>query len=158
MHKFLSAEGEDDVSLFGPLYTAYRSWFVDVGIERSAHVLDRVVRLLHADEQPYKVSGARKDYPRAVLVRRANVYHTQRLRHNAAPRPRSDLDEELLMDLIDSSISLYTEVRRNAQSAGEADPRIHSVPHGCSARFLEKERLKGGSRPPSKGLDPQILS
>ncbi|KAK6376885.1 Proteasome activator BLM10 [Lithohypha guttulata] len=124
VHKFLTAEGEDDVSLFGPLYTAYRSWFVDVGIERSAHVLDRVTRLLHADEQPYKVSGIRKDYPRAVLVRRANVYHTQRLRHNAAPRPRSDLDEQLLMDLIDSSTSLYTEVRRNAQSAGESALKV----------------------------------
>ena len=124
VHRFLTAEGEDDVSLFGPLYTAYRSWFVDVGIERSAHVLDRVTRLLHADEQPYKVSGLRKDYPRAILVRRANVYHTQRLRHNAAPRPRSDLDEKLLMDLIESSTSLYTEVRRNAQSAGESALKV----------------------------------
>lgn len=124
VHKFLTAEGEDDVSLFGPLYTAYRSWFVDVGIERSAHVLDRVTRLLHADEQPYKVSGLRKDYPRAVLVRRANVYHTQRLRHNAAPRPRSDLDEQLVLDLIESSTSLYTEVRRNAQSAGESALKV----------------------------------
>lgn len=124
VHRYLTAEGEDDVSLFGPLYTAYRSWFVDVGIERSAHVLDRVTRLLHADEQPYKVSGLRKDYPRAVLIRRANVYHTHRLRHNAAPRPRSDLDEQLLMDLVESSTSLYTEVRRNAQSAGESALKV----------------------------------
>lgn len=124
VHQFLTAEGEDDVSLFGPLYTAYRSWFVDVGVERSAHVLDRVTRLLHADEQPYKVSGLRKDYPRAVLIRRANVYHTQRLRHNAAPRPRSDLDEQLLSDLVESSVSLYTEVRRNAQSAGESALKV----------------------------------
>ncbi|KAK5944089.1 Proteasome activator BLM10 [Knufia obscura] len=124
VHRFLTAEGEDDVSLFGPLYTAYRSWFVDVGIERSAHVLDRVTRLLHADEQPYKVSGLRKDYPRAVLIRRANVYHTQRLRHNAAPRARSDLDEQLLLDLVESSVSLYTEVRRNAQSAGESALKV----------------------------------
>ena len=124
VHVFLAREAEDDVSSFGPLYTAYRSWFVDVGIERSAHVLDRVTRLLQADEQPYKVSGVRKDYPRAILVRRANVYHTQRLRHNAAPRPRSDLDELLLMDLVQSSVSLYTEVRRNAQGAGESALKV----------------------------------
>jgi len=124
VHQFLSHEGEDDVSSFAPLYTAYKSWFVDVGFERSAHVLDRVTRLLQADEQPYKVSGIRKDYPRAILVRRANVYHTQRLRHNAAPRPRSDLDEQLLMDLVQSSSSLYTEVRRNAQSAGESALKV----------------------------------
>jgi proteasome activator subunit 4 len=123
-HVFLSGESEDDVSSFAPLYTAYRTWFVDVGIERSAHVLDRITRLLQADEQPYKVSGKRKDYPRAILVRRANVYHTQRLRHNAAPRPRSTLDEQLLLDLVKSSSSIYTEVRRNAQAAGEAALKV----------------------------------
>ena len=131
VHAFLTKEGEDDVSCFAPLYTAYRSWFVDVGIERSAHVLDRVTRLLQADEQPYKTSGVRKDYPRAILVRRANVYHTQRLRHNAAPRPRSDLDEQLLLDLGESAVSLYTEVRRNAQSAGESALKVV-----CGARLF----------------------
>lgn len=124
VHVFLTRESEDDVSSFAPLYTAYRSWFVDVGIERSAHVLDRITRLLQADEQAYKVSGIRKDYPRAILVRRANVYHTQRLRHNAAPRPRSELDEQLLLDLAQSSASLYTEVRRNAQAAGESALKV----------------------------------
>ena len=124
VHLFLTEKGEDDVSSFAPLYMAYRSWFVDVGIERSAHVLDRVTRLLQADEQPYKVSGVRKDYPRAILVRRANVYNLQRLRHNAAPRPRSDLDEQLLMDLAESSVSLYTDVRRNAQTAGESALKV----------------------------------
>lgn len=124
VHRFLTEKEEDDVSCFGPLYTAYRAWFVDVGIERSAHLLDRATRLLLTDEQPYKVSGVRKDYPRAILVRRANLYHLQRLRHNAAPRARSDLDETLLLDLAESSVSLYTEVRRNAQSAGESALKV----------------------------------
>lgn len=124
VHRFLTDEQEDDVSCFGPLYTAYRAWFVDVGIERSAHLLDRVVRLLHSDEQPYKFSGVRKDYPRAILARRANVYNIQRLRHNAAPRARSELDELLLLDIAESSVSLYTEVRRNAQSAGESALKV----------------------------------
>ncbi|KKZ66118.1 proteasome activator subunit 4 [[Emmonsia] crescens] len=120
VHRFLVEKQEDDVSCFTPLYTAYRSWFIDVGIEKSAHILDRVTKLLAADTQPYKVSGLRKDYPRPLLVRRANVYHVQRLRHNAAPRPRSKLDETLLLDLAESSISLYTDIRRNAQGASES--------------------------------------
>ncbi|PGH08492.1 hypothetical protein AJ79_05981 [Helicocarpus griseus UAMH5409] len=120
VHRFLVEKQEDDVACFTPLYTAYRSWFIDVGIEKSAHVLDRVTKLLAADTQPYKVSGLRKDYPRPLLVRRANVYHVQRLRHNAAPRPRSKLDETLLLDLAESSVSLYTDIRRNAQGAGES--------------------------------------
>jgi proteasome activator subunit 4 len=154
VHRFLTEKQEDDVSCFGPLYTAYRAWFVDVGIERSAHLLDRVTRLLQADEQPYKVSGVRKDYPRAILVRRANVYHVQRLRHNAAPRARSDLDELLLLDLAESSVSLYTEVRRNAQSAGESalkvifGARLLVIP-----RLLEafKKAVKNNDFPRIKG-------
>ncbi|KAE8148778.1 hypothetical protein BDV25DRAFT_157661 [Aspergillus avenaceus] len=120
VHRFLTDKQEDDVPCFSALYSAYRSWFVDVGIERSAHVLDRVTRLYAADTQPYKMSGIRKDYPRPLLVRRANVYHLQRLRHNAAPRRRSQLDEILLLDIAESCVSLYTETRRNAQSAGES--------------------------------------
>ena len=120
VHEFLIEKQEDDVACFGPLYTAYRSWFIDVGFERSAHVLDRVTRLLAADIQPFKINGLRKHYPRPILVRRANVYHLSRLRHNSTPRPKSDLDKRLLVDLAQSSLSPYMEVRRNAQSAGEA--------------------------------------
>lgn len=120
VHRFLADKAEDDVPCFGALYSAYRSWFIDIGLERSAHVLDRVTRLLAADIMPYKMSGIRKDYPRPLLVRRANVYQLQRLRHNAAPRPRSRLDEILLLDIAESCVSLYTETRRNAQSAGES--------------------------------------
>ncbi|GME47814.1 Armadillo-like helical [Neofusicoccum parvum] len=120
IHQFLVDKQEDDVPCFNALYNAYRSWFIDVGIERSAHVLDRVTRLLAADVHPFKVSGLRKEYPRPLLVRRAYVYHLQRLRHNAAPRERSDLEEQLLMDLAHSSVSLYTEIRRTAQTANES--------------------------------------
>ncbi|KAK5011172.1 Proteasome activator BLM10, partial [Cryomyces antarcticus] len=117
VHEFLVAKQEDDVPCFSALYTAYRSWFVDVGIERSAHVLDRLTRLLHADTHPYKFSGLRKEYPRPLLVRRANVYHCQRLRHNESPRVMSDLDKKLLLDLAHSSVSVYIDIRRTAQSA-----------------------------------------
>ena len=120
LHEFLVEKQQDDVACFSPLYTAYKSWFIDVGIEKSAHVLDRVTRLFAADIHPYKVSGLRKKYPRALLLRRANVYHLQRLRYNASPRPASDMDKLLLYDLAQSSVSAYTEVRRNAQSAIES--------------------------------------
>ena len=123
-HEFLTEKQEDDVSCFTALYSAYRAWFIDVGMERSAHVLDRVTRLYVTDIHPYKVSGLRKQYPRPLLVRRALVHHLQRLRHNSSPRPRSPLDEKLLLDLAHSSVSLYTEIRRNAQNAGESAVKI----------------------------------
>ncbi|KAI9741261.1 MAG: hypothetical protein M1834_002977 [Cirrosporium novae-zelandiae] len=124
VHVCLTEQDEDEVSCFSPLYLAYRSWFTDVGYERSAHVLERVSRLLVADIHPFKVAGLRKDYPRPLLVRRANLYHLQRLRQNAYPRPRSELEERLLLDLLESSLSQYTDIRRNAQSAGEASLKV----------------------------------
>lgn len=120
VHQFLVNKQEDDVACFEPLCNAYKSWFVDVGIERSAHVLDRVTRLFAADIHPYKVSGLRKEYPRSLLLRRANVYHLQRLRHNSYPRPMTELSKKLFFDLAQSSVSAYRDVRRHAQSAGEA--------------------------------------
>ena len=119
VHTFLVKNQEDDVPCFNSLYTAYKSWFVDIGIERSAHVLDRLTRLLSADTHPFKFSGTRKQYPRPLLVRRANLYHFQRLRFNEHPRAASELDKTLLLDLAQSSTSVYTDIRRTAQSAGE---------------------------------------
>lgn len=154
VHQFLVEKQEDDVACFSPLYTAYRSWFIDVGIERSAHVLDRVQRLFCADVHPYKVSGLRKEYPRPLLLRRANVYHLTRLRQNASPRPKSSLDEILLLDLAQSGVSTYTEVRRNAQSAGESaikavigarplviPPLLHALERGIKDN--DYPRIKG---------------
>ncbi|CAF9915935.1 MAG: hypothetical protein GOMPHAMPRED_000902 [Gomphillus americanus] len=123
MHKFLITEQEDDVACFTPLYSAYKIWIVDVGIERTAHVLDRVTRLFVADIHPYKISGLRKEYPRSILLRRANIYHLQRLKHNASARVPTQMEKKLLLDLGESSMSSYTEVRRNAQSAIESASR-----------------------------------
>ncbi|KAF1350733.1 hypothetical protein BDV97DRAFT_294388 [Delphinella strobiligena] len=120
VHEFLVDNQEDDVLSFNALYMAYRSWFIDIGIERSAHVLDRLTRLLAADIHPFKFSGTRKAYPRPLLVKRANVYHFQRLRYNESPRAASDLDKTLLLDLAQSSVSVYTDIRRTAQTASEA--------------------------------------
>ena len=120
VHQFLVEKQQDDVTCFESLCNVYKSWFVDVGIERSAHVLDRVQRLFEADTQPFKICGTRKEYPRPLLVRRAGVYHVQRLRHNAYPRQQSDLSKQLFIDLAQSSVSAYRDVRRHAQSAGEA--------------------------------------
>ncbi|KAL6717609.1 Proteasome activator BLM10 [Lecanora helva] len=120
VHSSLMKSHEDDVNCFEALCLAYKSWFVDVGMERSAHVLDRLSKLYDSDCAPYKITGTRKEYPRPLLLRRALVYHVQRLRHNSYPRPQSNLSRQLFTDLATSSISAYRDVRRHAQSAGEA--------------------------------------
>ncbi|TGZ77342.1 hypothetical protein EX30DRAFT_398649 [Ascodesmis nigricans] len=124
VHQFLTSKQEDDVACFNALYTAYRAWFVDVGLERSSHILERVNRLFNSDVSSFKVSGLRKQYPRPLLLRRALLYHIRRLRYNASPRPLSELDRLLLLDLAQSCVSLYPDIRRHAQSAGESATKV----------------------------------
>jgi proteasome activator subunit 4 len=120
IHTFLSENQEDDVACFTALYQAYRTWITDVGNERSAHTLERVSKLYDADVRAFKVSGLRKVYPRPLLIKRAGIYHFHRAKHNSSARHKSDLDKKLLLDLASSAVSLYAEVRINAQSALES--------------------------------------
>ncbi|KAK1752270.1 proteasome activator BLM10 [Echria macrotheca] len=123
-HRFLNANQEDDVTCFTQLYAAYRTWITDVGIERSAHPLERLVRLYKADIAPFKISGLRKVYPRPLLVKRADAYHLQRVKYNSAYRKKSELDKRLLLDLAESCTSPYADVRRIAQSAQDASLKV----------------------------------
>jgi proteasome activator subunit 4 len=120
MHGFLCEQQEDDVACFTALYQAYRTWITDVGNERSAHMLERVSKLYEADVRAFKVSGLRKVYPRPLLVKRAGIYHFARAKHNSSARHKSDLDKKLLLELAASAVSLYAEVRINAQAALES--------------------------------------
>jgi len=120
IHEFLTQNQEDDVACFTSLYTAYRTWITDVGNERSAHTLERVTKLYIADVRAFKLSGLRKQYPRPILVKRAGIYHFSRAKHNSSARQKSEIDKTLLLDLASSAVSLYAEVRVNAQSALES--------------------------------------
>ncbi|KAI1265439.1 hypothetical protein F5Y18DRAFT_427037 [Xylariaceae sp. FL1019] len=119
-HSFLNTNQEDDVACFTALYSTYRTWITDVGFERSAHPLDRLIRLYKADIAPFKISGLRKNYPRPLLIKRADGYQQQRVKHNCTVRRKSSLDKQLLLDLAESCVSPYADVRRVAQSAQDA--------------------------------------
>ncbi|CZS98979.1 hypothetical protein WAI453_008437 [Rhynchosporium graminicola] len=120
IHVFLTEHQEDDVACFTALYQTYRTWITDVGNERSAHMLERVSKLYDVDIRSFKISGLRKVYPRPLLVKRASIYHFQRAKHNSSARHKSTIDKQLLLDLAASAVSLYAEVRINAQSALES--------------------------------------
>lgn len=123
IHRFLNDNAEDDVSCFQALYFVYKVWMTDVGIERSARPLDRHVRLYKADISAFKINGLRKQYPRPLLIKRADAYHMLRLKHNSLTRNKSDLDKKLLRDLAESCTSSYADVRRTAQSAQDSSLR-----------------------------------
>lgn len=123
-HSFLNTHQADDVSCFTALYSTYRMWITDVGFERSAHPLERLQRLYKADVGPFKISALRKAYPRPLLIKRADAYHLQRVKHNASVRNKSEIDMRLLLDLAESCISPYADVRRVAQGAQEASLKV----------------------------------
>ncbi|KAK4244080.1 hypothetical protein C7999DRAFT_35563 [Corynascus novoguineensis] len=123
-HAFLNANQEDDVACFTALYATYRTWITDVGIERSAHPLERLVRLYKADISPFRISGLRKVYPRPLLIKRADAYQLQRVKYNSAYRKKSDLDKQLLLDLAESCTSSYADVRRVAQGAQDSSLKV----------------------------------
>ncbi|KAJ4417512.1 Proteasome activator BLM10 [Neurospora sp. IMI 360204] len=123
-HSFLNANQQDDVACFTALYSAYRTWITDVGIERSAHPLERLTRLYKADISPFKISGLRKEYPRPLLIKRADAYQLQRVKYNSAYRTKSELDQRLLLDLAESCTSSYADVRRVAQSAQDSSLKV----------------------------------
>jgi proteasome activator subunit 4 len=123
-HSFLRADQQDDVASFTSLYATYRTWITDVGIERSAHPLERLVRLYKADISPFKISGLRKVYPRPLLIKRADAYQLQRVKYNAAYRKKSELDKQLLLDLAESCVSSYADVRRVAQGAQDSSLKV----------------------------------
>ncbi|CAH0015102.1 unnamed protein product [Clonostachys rhizophaga] len=122
-HGFLRENMEDDVDCFTALYSAYRTWITDVGIERSAHPLDRHVRLYRSDISPFQIKGLRKVYPRPLLIKRAEAYQMLRMKHNASARQKSDIDKRLLLDLAQSCLSSYADVRRVAQSSQDSSLR-----------------------------------
>ncbi|KAK4666203.1 Proteasome activator BLM10 [Podospora pseudopauciseta] len=123
-HYFLNANQQDDVACFTSLYATYRTWITDVGIERSAHPLERLVRLYKADISPFKISGLRKVYPRPLLIKRADAYQLQRVKYNSAYRKKSELDKQLLLDLAESCTSSYADVRRVAQGAQDSSLKV----------------------------------
>lgn len=123
-HSFLNTNQADDVSCFTALYSTYRMWITDVGFERSAHPLERLQRLYKADVGPFKISALRKAYPRPLLIKRADAYHLQRVKHNASVRRKSELDKRLLLDLAESCTSPYADVRRVAQGAQDASLKV----------------------------------
>lgn len=57
---------------------------------------------------------------RFVWVRRASLYHSSRLRLNSFYRKRTPLDDLLIADMCELSLSGYVQIRRSAQKGLDA--------------------------------------
>ncbi|KAJ7462735.1 armadillo-type protein [Mycena galericulata] len=96
-----------------------------------------------------RIWSQQKDNSRLVFIKRAQVFHCNRLYMHGLYRHRSALDDKLIEELIELSLSPYTRIRRQAQS----------IFHNVSGYYLRSTRyviptLLGAL---SKGSDPDRM-
>ncbi|CAN6654883.1 proteasome activator Blm10p [Trichomonascus vanleenenianus] len=124
IHNLVYKSHESDISSYKALMFAFKVWFSDVGLERSSRIVESTTQLYLFETKPYRVPGLRKDYPRPILAKRAQVYHCERLQHASGPRKMTDLESLLLSDVARSAMSIYPDIRRNAYSALDSALRV----------------------------------
>ncbi|CCJ28220.1 unnamed protein product [Pneumocystis jirovecii] len=117
IHIFLTNYHNDDIQCFKSLISTLKTWLLDVLYCQTTDLLDSLIRSYTDDIQPYKINGLRKKYPRALLIKRAEIYHVTRIKFNAKHRNMTSLDTILLKDLVSSCLSFYSEIRQHAQNA-----------------------------------------
>ncbi|KAF7339947.1 hypothetical protein MVEN_01912400 [Mycena venus] len=96
-----------------------------------------------------RVWSRQKDNSRLVFIKRAQVFHCNRLYMHGLYRHRSALDDKLLQELIELSLSPYTRIRKQAQG----------IFHNVSGYYLRSTRyvLPTLLRALSKGNDPDRM-
>ncbi|KAJ3576133.1 hypothetical protein NP233_g629 [Leucocoprinus birnbaumii] len=90
-----------------------------------------------------------KELSRLIFVKRARVYHSGRVYMHSLYRRRSELDDRLLAELAELSLSPYTRIRRQAQS----------VFHNVSGYYVRSTRfvLPTLYKALGKGNDPDRM-
>jgi len=73
----------------------------------------------------HRMSPREKERCRTVVLKRAHLHYYSRMYLNAMYRQRSPLDDKLIRDLVELSLSQYTRLRRYCQSV------VRSVSEVC---------------------------
>ncbi|KAG5356294.1 Proteasome activator BLM10 [Yarrowia sp. B02] len=120
LHTSLLANRPTDISAFKALLFALKVYLSDVGIEKTSKSVIIQIAAYSYEVRKCNTLGLRKDYPRAVLIRRALAHHHERLLHKFGARHMTPFEKTLLMDILKSCLSIYPDIRRNAQSCLES--------------------------------------
>jgi proteasome activator subunit 4 len=144
----LKNNGADDaIDCVKMIISTIKTLMLDYPLDRTDH--NHAKKSYEFAKQITRFSKHQKKHPRFVWVRRANLYHSSRLRLNSYYRKRSVADDRLIKDLADLSRSLYTAVRKSAQRALEA-----LVPYFDGVRSLVIEDLLNSLKP---GTDSDVM-
>ncbi|KAF9474298.1 hypothetical protein BDN70DRAFT_884955 [Pholiota conissans] len=142
-----SKNGEDHIDAVIGVTRAIDTYLLSYGLSRSD--FDSMQKN-YAQARDLNRSWLRqKDNSRLVFVKRAHVYHSGRVYMHALYRRRSALDDQLLDELVELSLSQYTRIRRQAQAV------IHSVSgyYVRSTRYILPALFKALK----KGNDPDRM-
>lgn len=120
IHSFMTVNRESDIATFKALLFAYKVWFADVGIERTAKLGESFTNVYNFESEKYRVDGLHKEFPRSILSKRAVLYYYARIYHNCGPKKITDLDKVLINDVLITSVSIYPDICRTAQSSLES--------------------------------------
>ncbi|KAF7320019.1 hypothetical protein MKEN_00785900 [Mycena kentingensis (nom. inval.)] len=98
-----------------------------------------------------RVWNQQKENSRLVFIKRCQVYHCNRLYMHSLYRKRSELDDKLIDELVELSLSPYTRIRRQAQGMllNVSGTYLRSTRHALSTLLLalgkgnDPDRMKG---------------
>ncbi|KAI0343952.1 hypothetical protein BDW22DRAFT_1355187 [Trametopsis cervina] len=146
----LRSQGEENIlDAVHMLLRAIRTYMLDYGDSRDSYYvqLDRYQSELNIT----RLYAGQKLWPRAVLVRRARLYHAARLRWNSVERRRGTLENNIIKEVTEWCMWHYATVRESAQGLLDSLCSTYDGPRRISLPLLynalepgtEDDRMKG---------------
>lgn len=132
----------DSIDCIKSFLRSVRVFMIENGIDATQYDVAR--RKYSFAKSVNKVIPRQKEWPRLVYVRRAAYLQATRMHLNTFHRKRSKLDDLLLDDVLELSLSQYTAVRKTAQNTLVL---LSSYYDGTKAMSMNKilESLKPGT-------------
>ncbi|KAI9462941.1 hypothetical protein F5148DRAFT_1212253 [Russula earlei] len=107
-------KGEDHIDAVMSVVKSIDTYLLDYALSRGD--FDNLQKSYSTARELNRAWPRQKENSRLVHLKRALVYHSGRVYMHALYRRRSELDNHLIKDLLDLSLSPYTRVRRHAQA------------------------------------------
>ncbi|TFK23084.1 ARM repeat-containing protein [Coprinopsis marcescibilis] len=109
-----NGDGEDHIDAITYVTRSIDTYLTSYGINSSEY--ETLRKAFRQAREMNRQWMRQKDNSRLIFVRRAHLYHFSRVRMNTMYRHRTELDDQLLLELTELSLSPYTRIRRQAQS------------------------------------------
>ncbi|KAI0094551.1 ARM repeat-containing protein [Irpex rosettiformis] len=140
-------EGEDHIDAVISISKAIDVYLLEYAMTRST--FDSLQQAYTVSRDSNRMWPRQKENSRQVFLKRAQAYHAGRNYLHSLYRRRSELDDKLLDDLVDLSLSPYTRVRRHSQA----------VFHNACGYFLRSGRycMPKLLQTLEKGTDPDRM-